>query len=60
VLFCAASAFLGATTPLFFELGAEVTYPSNVGVSGGLISGMLNFVRAVHQQQPQQKQQNRA
>ncbi len=44
VLFCAASAFLGATTPLFFELGAEVTYPSNEGVSAGLISGMLNLV----------------
>ena len=43
VLFCAASTFLGATTPLFFELGAEVTYPSNEGVSAGLISGMLNF-----------------
>ena len=42
-MFCAASAFLGATTPLFFELGAEVTFPSNEGVSAGLISGMLNF-----------------
>jgi hypothetical protein len=40
---CAASTFLGATTPLFFELGAEVTYPSNEGVSAGLISGMLNL-----------------
>ena len=42
-LFCAASAFLGATTPLFFELGAEVTYPFNEGISAGLISGMLNL-----------------
>eukprot|EP01047_Picozoa_sp_COSAG01_P058526 COSAG01_NODE_6909_length_3443_cov_13.005981_2_plen_97_part_00 len=37
------TSLVGATTPLFFELGAEVTFPSNEGVSAGLISGMLNL-----------------
>jgi hypothetical protein len=37
------ASLVGATTPLFFELGAEVTFPSNEGVSAGLISGMLNL-----------------
>ena len=42
VLFCAASFLLGLTQPLFFELGAALTYPANEGVSAGLVSGMLN------------------
>ena len=42
MLFCAASFLLGLTQPLFFELGAELTYPANEGVSAGLVSGMLN------------------
>jgi len=38
---CFASAMLGASTPLFYELGAELTYPANEGISAGVVS-MLN------------------
>eukprot|EP00747_Dinoflagellata_sp_TGD_P051095 gnl/TRDRNA2_/TRDRNA2_147151_c2_seq1.p1 gnl/TRDRNA2_/TRDRNA2_147151_c2~~gnl/TRDRNA2_/TRDRNA2_147151_c2_seq1.p1 ORF type:complete len:344 (+),score=32.54 gnl/TRDRNA2_/TRDRNA2_147151_c2_seq1:35-1033(+) len=34
--------FHGATTPLFFELGAELTFPSKESMSAGLLVGIFN------------------
>jgi MFS family permease len=42
-LVCIASVFLGATTPIMIELGAEVTFPASEGVSAGLVSAVLNL-----------------
>eukprot|EP01052_Picozoa_sp_SAG31_P001388 SAG31_NODE_47_length_30979_cov_41.708841_22_plen_190_part_00 len=38
-----ASVCLGATSPLFIELGAEVTYPASEGISAGLVTAMINL-----------------
>jgi hypothetical protein len=35
---CVASVCLGAAAPLFYELGAELTYPGNEGLSAGVVS----------------------
>jgi len=37
-----ASALLGATTPLCYELAAELTYPAPEGISAGLLSFLNN------------------
>jgi FLVCR family MFS transporter len=35
--------FLGATTPLFYELGAELTYPLGEGVSASMLTLFINL-----------------
>jgi len=43
VILCFASMAQGATVPLCYELGAEITHPVAEGVSGGFISFSNNF-----------------
>ena len=38
-----AAACLGATSPLFIELGAEISYPASEGISAGLVSAAINL-----------------
>lgn len=38
-----AGLFLGGITPLFYELGAELTFPVSEGTSAGLLTLMLNL-----------------
>jgi len=42
VSLCLASALLGATTPLCYELAAELTYPAPEGISAGILSFLNN------------------
>jgi len=37
-----AGLFLGATSPLFYELGAEMTFPVSEGTSAGILTLLLN------------------
>ena len=38
-----AAACLGASSPLFIELGAEISYPASEGISAGLVSATINL-----------------
>ncbi len=42
-----AAACLGATSPLFIELGAEISYPASEGISAGLVSATINLAGLV-------------
>lgn len=42
-----AAACLGATSPLFVELGAELSYPASEGISAGLVSAAINLAGLV-------------
>ena len=39
---CVSSALNGASVPCFFELGAEMTYPSQEGISAGILQWLNN------------------